>query len=33
MGPLDVCTEDDMYAAWESGALGGVPARCSCAIR
>ena len=20
-GPLDVCTDDDMYAAWESGAL------------
>jgi len=21
MGPLDACTDDDMYAAWESGAL------------
>jgi NAD(P)-dependent dehydrogenase (short-subunit alcohol dehydrogenase family) len=24
MGPLDACTDDDMYAAWESGS-------CSCA--
>ena len=32
MGPLDACTDDDMYAAWESGGCSPPSASCSCAI-